>query len=324
MSLGWTWIIGAYFATFLAVSVLLGTSRYLVGGMVILVAVFLFQSSTWDRDVSTWFYNQKYGSRVQGVAWSEQTPYQKIEVLDLGGGEHMLLLNGRRQFTEGPRRDYSYFVAEYPAKLLESPRVCVLGCSSMSTVGRIGEHAKTIRIVDLDAGVFAVSKRFFAEYNQLNELHNWAFTDDDAKHYMAETSETYDLILHDIAPVRTRQAALTCTAEFFALVKARLAPQGVFSMASRTPLDSGSLYGRRLIATLTHVFDRYFILEHGRSVYFYGGGKDMPRWTREHLIQSIEHEGRSYCRLRSGLDLDALVRGDDVITINDVAGLIYE
>src|SRR5262249_46903306 len=134
-----------------------------------------------------------------------------------------------------------------------------------------------IKIVDLDPEVFAAAKRFFGKYNRLDELHNWTFTADDAKHFIANTDERFDLILHDIPPARSRQIALTYTEEFFRLVKARLQAGGLFSISSLTPFSRDSHYGKRMIATLTHVFDRYFILVHRGSVYFYGAADDTGK-----------------------------------------------
>src|SRR5690349_19991145 len=100
--------------------------------------------------------------------------------------ERILLLDGQLAFTPAHDQDYSYFVAEYPAQLLAkaaTPKVAVAGCGSMSTVGRIGDVASSIAIIDLDEYVFEASRRFFAPQNRLGELHNWTFTSDDVKHY---------------------------------------------------------------------------------------------------------------------------------------------
>ena len=59
----------------------------------------------------------------------------------------------------------------------------------------------------------------------------------DAKRFLGSTDQTYDLIVDDIPPAKSRQIALTYTREFFTLVKERLNPGGIFSMPTlvRTP-----------------------------------------------------------------------------------------
>ncbi len=317
-------LLAGYFLTFLSMSILLGAGRGLTLSLMALTAVFLTSFDSWDKATSSWFYRRRYRADILGVAHTRYTPYHKIEVLDLGDDEYMLMLNGKRQFARGSHYTYSYFVAEYPAKLLGSPSVCILGCGSMSTVGRIGSFVPSIQIVDLDRAVFETSSRFFQRYNRLDQLNNWTFTADDAKHFLANSRKSYGLILHDIPPAKSRQTALTYTAEFFSLVKERLEPDGVFSISSLTPLHSSSRYGKRMLATLTHVFDRYFVILRKTSVYFYGGLEGMPSWEKSFLVDAVEHADRKEVRVFIGGEVDQLVVGADIITINNVGDLIYE
>ena len=316
-------LLGGYFLSFLALAVSAGAGPALVGAMGVAVAIFLLKFAAWDQAAAASFYSERYGWRIEEMALTQYTPYHKIEVVRASDG-YKLLLNGKRQFGGDPKRTYSYFVAEYPARLLGSPTVALLGCGSMATVGRIGSFVPSISIVDLDAQVFAAARRFFPEYNRLGELHNWTFTDDDAKHWVANSSEQFGLILHDIPPARARQIALTYTEEFFHLVKARLAPGGIFSISSLTPFSKTSHYGKRMVATLTHVFDRYFILVHHGSVYFYGGGPGMQIPDREALRSAVEPSRSSEVTVYLKEEIDELVRGEDVITTSNVGELIFD
>jgi spermidine synthase len=317
-----TLVVALYFLAFLGIAAALGRGRVWLWSMAALVVAFLAVHSRLDAAVSAWYYAREYGWKVKGVPLIQYTSYHKIEVLDVGS-VRALCLNGKRQFLGGPRRAYSYFVAEYPARLLGAPTVCVLGCGSMATVGRIGGLSPRVRIVDIDPGVFEASRVFFREYNRLDELHNWSFVADDAKHFVATTDERFDLVLHDIPPARNRQTALTYTDEFFRLVKARLTPGGVFSISSLTPLG-GSEYGRRMIATLASVFDRYFVLVDDDSVYFYGGGPGLQEPEASTLTAALDPGYAQGVRALSRAETDALVAGARVITTGNVGDLIYE
>ncbi len=319
-----TALLGAYCLVFVGIAFLSGTRKYIVAILLLISLVFLGNYAAWDRQCSTWVYAQRYADKgVEAVVFSRYTPYHKIEVVKLDDGEHMLLLNGKRQFARGSHFTYSYFVAEYPARLLGDPTVCLVGCGSMSTVGRIGDIVPSITIVDLDREVFNTSRQFFPQYNRINELDNWTFVADDAKHFLANNQDKFDLILHDIPPARSRQTALTYTAEFFSIAKERLTPRGIFSISA---LSSGANanYGLKMLATLSHVFDHYFALEYRGSYYFFGGGTEMAEPSIQALRDAIEHRGKDRVRVHNRKNIKALTRGITIITTNNVGDLIYD
>jgi predicted membrane-bound spermidine synthase len=322
-ALGHEWLLGAYLAGYLALAACAGLARGVVAALALAAAAYAVAFGSLDRAAVAWFDARFYGWQVDEVLLARYTPYHKIEVVR-SGTEHRLLLNGKRQFGGDPRRVYAYFVAEYPARLLGRPTVAVLGCGSMATVGRIGGFVPSVRIVDIDPEVFAASRRYFSAYNRLDELHNWTFTADDAKHWVANTGERFDLILHDIPPAHSRQVALTYTEEFFRLVRARLAPGGVFSISSLTPLSSRSAYGRRVLATLLRVFDRGFVLLHQDAAYFYGGGPDFREPTADEVLRAVDPSWRGQVRVLTRAQLLELVAEEPVITTANVGDLIYE
>ncbi|HGG58312.1 MAG TPA: hypothetical protein ENK26_00145 [Gammaproteobacteria bacterium] len=318
-------LIACYFLVYIAIAVLLKVNKSIVAMMALGVVAFVAGAPGWDARLSTWFYQQWYpGKNVESVIYSRYTPYHKIEVLKLADGTPMLTLNGKRQFAHAGHYNYSYFLAEYPARLLGHPSVNLLGCGVMSTVGRMGDFVRDITIVDIDREVFETSRRYFQRYNRLDSLHNWRFVEDDAKHFIANTDQRFDLILHDIPPAYSRQIALTYTREFFTMVKARLADQGIFSMASLSPIDSDSHYGKRLIATLTQSFDQYFVLVKGSSVYFYGGKASLNIPDKRRLRAAIHHKARDRIDIYVNQEVDELVKGARIITIANVGDLIFD
>lgn len=325
-SISHTWLLGGYLAVFCALAWAVRLPRLDLAALSVLSVAFLLGAQTWDQQLGAWFYDRWYAGReIERVEYTRYTPYHKIEVARFGGDHHMLFLNGKRQFAYQSHERYSFFVAEVPARLLRSPRTLVLGCGSMSTVGRIGDRASSITIVDIDPEVFRTSKRYFGRYNRLSTLTNWRFVADDAKHYVANGDDRFDLILHDIPPARSRQVALTYTREFFELVKARLEPHGIFSIASLTPLSGRSAYGRRMLATLTAVFDRYCVVLLGGSAYFYGGGSDLQVPEAAAILAAIgEHPDRTRVRILRQEEVDSLCRDARVVTIENTGDLIFD
>lgn len=315
----------AYLAAYLGVAALLGAPGGALAATAALAAGSLATHDLIDRRLSEAIYRDDLNDgRPVRVLAAHTSPYQKIEVVEAEGRGRMLVLDGRLHFEPAGHDGYSYFAAEYPARLLGRPDTCVLGCGSMSTVGRIGDIAASIQIVDLDEGVFEASRAFFGEYNRLGELRGWSFEPDDAKHFLATTPRTFDLILDDIPPARTRQIALTYTREFFALVRARLRPRGIFSLPSLVPVTSRrSDYGRRVLATLADVFDSVAVLTVRGSSYCFALGPALSL-DEETLRGAIDHPDAASARIMLPDEVRRHVRGAPVITAGNMADLMME
>ncbi|MCF6268767.1 MAG: hypothetical protein L3J41_03560 [Melioribacteraceae bacterium] len=318
-------MIALYLVIFIIILLLLTRNKLVLILTIVPSLLFILFFNQLDKKYSGWFYKQWYGEKkIEKVIYTKYSPYQKIEMLQLSKRDKMLVLNGKRQFARGSHYNYSYFIAEYPINFLSNPSVCVLGCGSMSTVGRIGDISSSIDIVDIDEEVFNTSKKYFQKYNRLNKLNNWTFIADDAKHYLANSKKKYDLILHDIPPAYSRQIAMTYTEEFFKVAKSKLNDNGIFSISSLTPLSSRSEYGKRMIATLASVFDHYIILQYRGSAYFYGGNKKFDNISKKVLMEKVNHKGKKKIKFLLKYEIDKIVDGVKIITLDNLGDLIFE
>lgn len=319
---GMTAVYAAYFAAFIALAALAQVGRVMIGLLAAFSLLFLLGFDVIDRKVSVEFYKRFYSGRgIEQVIHTRYSPYHKIEVVKDGDGDRLLILNNHLQFGPSSHHHYSYFVAEYPAALLGNPTVAVLGCGSMSTVGRMGDIAEWITIVDIDRAVFETSRKYFAEFNRLYELRNWTFVDDDAKHFLGTTRQTFDLVVDDIPPAKTRQIALTYTREFFELVRLRLTPRGVFSMPSLTSLHAQRVYGKRILATMAAVFDRVYVINDGDTSYYFGTS-ESAEFNEETLRAAIDHASRPTVHIMLPDEVREHVKDTKIITINNMADLI--
>jgi spermidine synthase len=316
-------LLAGYFAGLVALAAVTGTGVLATGSMGLGAALFIMGFADWDRAAAKAHYERYYEWENLEPVFAKWTPYHKIEVMRSRGVPRMLL-NGKRQFAGDPTGTYAYFVAEYPARLLSSPRVLLLGCGSMATVGRIGDLVPDVRIVDLDAEVFGAARKYFQAYNRLDALRNWSFTADDAKHWLGVSREKFGLILHDIPPARSRQVALTYTDDFFRMVRARLEPGGIFSISSLTPMEGGSHYAKRMLATLASVFEHHWVLLHDGSAYFYGGGTGLKEPTAAELLERVDPAWRADVTVLTRAQIGELTRGEKIVTIANVGDLIYD
>lgn len=316
-----------YFLIYLAIGITIHIKKRILVILLVVTCLYVYPSKYWDAATAGVFYKGYYDSKgVSKIVETLFTPYHKIEIALMDSGHYALFLNGKHQYTDRGRRSYSFFVAGIPAALLKNPNTAILGCGSMATVGRIGLAAPKITIVDIDEKVFEKARKYFGGSNRLNELDNWIFKADDAKHFLANTHESFDLILHDIPPARSRQTALTYTNSFFGLVKERLSPMGIFSISMLSPIDSSkSQYGKKILATLASVFDNYFAIQYGKATYFYGGTESMPEFSAED-IQALakQHNSKRKIKILYKKDIQELVQDVKIISHNNVGDLIFD
>jgi spermidine synthase len=176
---------------------------------------------------------------IRQVLFSRQTPFQSMDILDLGSYGKALVLDGRIQSTI--RDEFIYHEAlVHPAMLChpEPRRVFIVGGGEGATLREVLRHRTVERalMVDIDEEVVARCRELLPEW------HQGAFEDPrtelrylDARKYLEETDETFDVIVIDISePIEEGPAYLLFTKEFYEIVRERLSPAGVISLQAGT------------------------------------------------------------------------------------------
>ena len=171
---------------------------------------------------------------VRTVA-SAQTKYQQMEIVELAAYGKALVLDGRIQSSQAD--EFIYHEGLVQPGLLAHPRperAMVIGGGEGATLREVLRHKSIRRVlmVDIDQEVVEQCKR------HLPEMHQGAFDDprtevrhDDARAFLAETSERFDLIVVDLTePLEEGPACLLFTKEFYSLIRDRLSPDGVMTM----------------------------------------------------------------------------------------------
>ncbi len=176
---------------------------------------------------------------IKTILLSKQTKYQLVEIMETGSYGRCLILDGKIQSSEYD--EFIYHEALVHPAMLTHPdprRVLVVGGGEGATLREILRYPSVERVlmVDIDQEVVENSKKYLPEW------HRGSFDDPrvevkylDARKYLEETKDLYDIIVIDISePVEEGPAYLLYTREFYQIVLNRLTPQGMISLQAGT------------------------------------------------------------------------------------------
>mgnify|MGYP006275039351 FL=1 len=197
------------------------------------------------------------------VVHQTQTPYQELEVTDLGD-TRTLYLDGQRH-SAMDLRDPDRHVFGYtryfhmPYLFAEDPdeidRVLFVGGGGFTGPKRfVSEYDATVDVVEIDPEVIRTAKQYFdvEESDQLN-VHNA-----DGRQFLQETDETYDLIVLDAYKKDKVPFQLT-TLEFMRLTSDRLSADGMlFANVISAPTGPASEFYRAEYKTMAQVYPQVY------------------------------------------------------------------
>src|SRR5690606_40161976 len=142
-----------------------------------------------------------------------------------------------------------------PASILRPQSSLVIGAGVMQTEQLIAAYGGQVTTVELDPVVADVGERFFYQYNQMDTLQNRTVFIDDAKHFLANSSSTYDLIVADTPAAFSIQPATLYSVPFYQSVHAHLTDGGLFVGNMTSEFIPGDTVPTRVAASALEVFD---------------------------------------------------------------------
>lgn len=169
---------------------------------------------------------------LKNYVTAKKTSFQQVEIVDNYLYGRILILDGKIQSSAFDEYIYHEALVQ-PAMLLhESPRrVFVAGGGEGATLREIFRHTPVERavMVNIDREVVEICRQ------HLGEWHRGSFDDarldlviTDARRYLEENEELYDVIVIDIPePVEGSPALRLFTRQFYALLRKRLAVGGL-------------------------------------------------------------------------------------------------
>ena len=167
--------------------------------------------------------------------YSGRSKFQSVDIINTGSFGICLVLDGKIQSSEAD--EFIYHEALVHPAMLTHPRpqsIFIAGGGEGATLREVLAY-KTVKravMVDIDEEVVKLCRRFLPSWHQnafddpRAELH---FVD--AREYLDESSEKFDVIIIDLAdPLEQGPARLLYTKEFYQIVKQNLGSDGIMSV----------------------------------------------------------------------------------------------
>ncbi len=194
-----------------------------------------FDSKKWLIDELSGDLVQIHG--VKRVLHDRKTRFQYAQISETHTFGICLVLDGKIQ--SGEKDEFIYHESLVHPAMLAHPdpkSVFIAGGGEGATLRDVLKHTTVRRavMVDIDGEVVRLCRKY------LPTFHQGAFDDkravvlhDDARKYIAETKERFDVAVIDLAdPVEEGPARMLYTQEFYGLVKDRLRPGGIMVVQS--------------------------------------------------------------------------------------------
>lgn len=215
------------------------------------------KSYKWFLDLLTPHEGHIHG--IESVLFAKQTKFQQMEIVVTPNYGRCLILDGKMQSSEYD--EYVYHEALVHPALLTHPnpkKVFIVGGGEGATLREVLRYPSVEQavMVDIDQEVVEACRKYMPEW------HRGAFDDPrtkliftDARKYLEETKETYDVVIIDISePVEEGPAYLLYTREFYHVAQKRLTKDGLISLQAGTTSVTALMCFAAVYQTLKSVF----------------------------------------------------------------------
>ena len=146
------------------------------------------------------------------------------------GALHTMYTNGKFQGDDGPEMSAQRRFAHFPSLFVDRfDRALVIGLGTGTTVGTLAQYPwKRIDLAEISPSIVEASRLYFAKpsFFALDDPRVHLEYNDGRNHLLVAT-EPYDLVTIELTSIWFAGAASLYSREFYELVKARMAPDGV-------------------------------------------------------------------------------------------------
>ena len=178
------------------------------------------------------------GFEVKKVIYSEQSPYQKIDILETHSFGKALLLDDMIMFTEKDEFVYHEMIAHVPLFVHPEPKnILIIGGGDGGTVRECLKHPETqkIDLVEIDQMVTQVCLKYTPNISEylFAEQVNCIFQD--AVEFVKKSNTKYDIIVIDSTdPINVGEGLFT--PEFYQNCSKLLFDDGILVAQSESPI----------------------------------------------------------------------------------------
>jgi len=196
---------------------------------------------------------------IEDVLYTGRTKFQSVEIIRSGSFGKCLVLDGKIQYSE--RDEFIYHEALVHPAMITHPcpeTVFIAGGGEGATLREVLSHntIKRAVMVDIDEEVIAICRKYLPNHSQgsfedeRTRLHHV-----DARDYLANSGETFDIIIVDLPdPIEEGPAYLLYTQEFYQLVRDRLTANGIICVQAGSAAWTELLNFTAVNNTLKSVF----------------------------------------------------------------------
>lgn len=190
-----------------------------------------------------WFHEESFhkkfsmGHKVTKVLHSEQSKYQKIDVLQTESVGKLLLLDGKTMVSEKDEFVYHEVMAHIPYMISrQCKNVLIIGGGDGGVVREFAKHEdiQTIDLVEIDERVIEVSKEFFPECTSALDDPRVNVLAKDGFAFIKKQKNKYDIIVVDSTDPEDFASGLF-TQEFYQDVYNALTDEGIMMNQTENP-----------------------------------------------------------------------------------------
>jgi spermidine synthase len=252
------------------------------------------------------------------VLFSGYSPYQKVDVLELPSGERALYLDGLSHFNVAFGVRLNVIVGEVPGSLIRPQNALVIGAGVMQTEQMLAQYGGHVTSVELDPLVAEVGERLFYAYNQMDTLTNRTVVVDDAKHYIANSHDLYDLVVADTPAAFSLQPATLYSALFYRTIASHLSPRGVLVANMTSPFTPEDVISRRVAASLLEAFDEVIVVTPASVGWSFAFASDDLPFDRQMLEAALQAYGEVQYTVMDTAAVRAVVGDARPITLDSM------
>ena len=191
-----------------------------------------------------WNWYIEYTSDYHGYLYaikkhlfSDETPFQRVDIVDTFTYGRLLILDGKTQSAEFDEHIYHEALVHPAAIMHANPKkIMIMGGGKGAVLRELCryDNLEEIVMVDIDSKVVEMCRE------HLPEWHQGSFEDSrvellhmDARKYLEETDKKFDIIYSDLTePAEEGPSKMLFTREFYRMVKTKLKPGGILVVQS--------------------------------------------------------------------------------------------